>query len=1225
MKEKYMSDSKGFVAQCSCGAVYVAVMLCMLLCALSAHSFTLDTYAADSKLASGRWVKVSVETTGMHNISDATLRSWGFSNPAAVKVYGYGGNRLPDQLLQATFNDDLPQAPSEYVDGKGLYFYALGPVEWKQSAAGYYRPSLNPFSFVGYYFLSDSDSSPRLEVERRSFTTLSPEVKHLPSETIECDGEQHVFQAETIVTPVPQLTKYFDRRYHKTETVSPGEAGFMLLGEDFRYNQSQQFAFDLPQIAEPDVEWEYEYDCTGRRKIDSTLVTLPNLRIEFDFVAKTLSAGSGLRFSLNGEKFPRLASDSIGVSEGSYVHGRELLSRKTAVNTLERITLGVDYGTRGSMVLANLNYIAVNYQRRMELPSERHMLIFLDRRGQARLAGATSETRVWDVSDPGNIRDAGVKLDGTVAEWCVSTEVRDFAAWEPGGTYPCPKMVEVVKAQNLHALPVPDMVIITPAEWKSEAERLADFHRTDAVEPLQVLVQTPEEVYNEFSSGNPDVHAFRKMFKMFYDRSGGKYPQNTAPEGQGKLRYVLLMCRPTFDYRKVTSQIASMNVPTVPAWFTESGLNDNSCYTTDDFMAFLEDNSGVNTGRDRLSVALGRLPVTSVSDAKAAVDKILAYSRKSPEGLWRNNVVILADDKDKGVHMTQANQLWSNMCRSHEPTPGSGGIYKKVYIDEYDLVSNSYPEARNQLYRALDEGALLWTFIGHANPASLTAEKVVTYTDLNNLYLRHWPVIYAATCDFLRWDSATTSGAEILFKNPSGGVIAAISAVRPVYIGNNGTLSASLGAQFFRRNAQGRQYTIGEIYQRTKILFNNIDGDALTVTTSDTNKLRYVLLGDPAMRLLYPENIVHLTEAGDMPVVPVNGAEEPAQLMARQNTTIKGKVTSPDGTLLEDFNGTVTATLYDADQSVTTHGWSSGDDAGIEYTFDKMGGRLFVGTARVQSGVFEMAVSMPAEVADNYRQATVNLYAVTDDGQQANGVCRDIYVYGTDDAASPDTTPPVIESIYLNHSSFKEWQSVNPSPMLIATVSDDRAINLSTAGVGHQMTLYLDDGATSYTDVSDFFTPFSDGRAGGTIRYPLTDLAVGPHSLRLRVWDTAPNSAESTICFNVANDVAPVIYDVYTDRNPVSDRANFYVSHDRPDQTLTVTVEVFDLMGKPLWSESQTGRSDMFTTIPLTWDLTDNGGRRVSRGIYLYRATIKDEGSGEQTATASRKLAVTAQ
>jgi hypothetical protein len=127
----------------------------------------------------------------------------------------------------------------------------------------------------------------------------------------------------------------------------------------------------------------------------------------------------------------------------------------------------------------------------------------------------------------------------------------------------------------------------------------------------------------------------------------------------------------------------------------------------------------------------------------------------------------------------------------------------------------------------------------------------------------------------------------------------------------------------------------------------------------------------------------------------------------------------------------------------------------------------------------------------------------------------------------------------------------------------------------------------------------------------------------LRVWDTAPNSADAELEFYVEKQITPTIYDVYTDCNPASTEANFYVSHDRPDRSLTVTIEVFDLMGRRLWQSTQEGRSDMFTSSPITWDLTDYGGHRVKRGIYLYRATVSDDNSGDKTATAARRLAVT--
>jgi hypothetical protein len=105
--------------------------------------------------------------------------------------------------------------------------------------------------------------------------------------------------------------------------------------------------------------------------------------------------------------------------------------------------------------------------------------------------------------------------------------------------------------------------------------------------------------------------------------------------------------------------------------------------------------------------------------------------------------------------------------------------------------------------------------------------------------------------------------------------------------------------------------------------------------------------------------------------------------------------------------------------------------------------------------------------------------------------------------------------------------------------------------------------------------------------------------------------------------LAPTIYSVYTDANPASTVANFYITHDRPDCMVTVAVTVYDLLGRPVWTGSQTGMSDMFTSVPVTWNLTDNAGRRVNRGIYIYRASITTD--DETFETASRRIAVTAQ
>ena len=219
-----------------------------------------------------------------------------------------------------------------------------------------------------------------------------------------------------------------------------------------------------------------------------------------------------------------------------------------------------------------------------------------------------------------------------------------------------------------------------------------------------------------------------------------------------------------------------------------------------------------------------------------------------------------------------------------------------------------------------------------------------------------------------------------------------------------------------------------------------------------------------------------------------------------------------------------------------------------------------------------------------------------------------------------DTIGPDIVTLGLNNETFANGGTVNESPLVLATISDESGVNFSSAGIGHSMTLTID-GTTSYNDLVSYYTPlFTEKGTLGNISYQLSDLAPGEHTMRLRVWDVYNNMSEKTLTFNVVKGLAPEIADVYCANNPASVETSFYVKHNRPDAVVTVTIEVYDLMGRRVWSTTQSGRSDMYTSTPITWDLIDVSGRRVPRGIYVYRATISTDGVKE--ATKSKKLAV---
>jgi len=1121
-----------------------------------ADAFSLDTYAPASVLSNGRWVKVSVAESGLHIIPTATLRSWGFSDPAKVRIYGYGGRRIQEQLTQGSYIDDLPVTASELTSA-GLVFYAAGPDRWVNSTGSNYRGELNPYTSYGYYFLTESEE----------------EAVEMP------------------VTGVPEAVNPVNvakgRIHHELEQALVAESGPTMGGEDFRSTRTRHFDFKTPGRANDNV-W-----------------------IECQLIHKHIGASAQMILDVDGLSDENTSTFSVApTTDSHYVHssiGTGRANFKTKATDAFRLT--VTYTPTRTVYLAHLDYISVNYDRRLEMDESGYVEFWSNSTSLSFKGDA--ETRLWDVTEPAAIErvNASVGADGTLAWSASRSNTRSYVAWRPGASLPSPKLVGQVSNQNLHGdAGAVDMVIFAPRQLTAQAQRIADLH--EANDSMKVLVVNPEEVYNEFASGAADVSSFRKYLKMLYDR--GNASGNT-------LKYALLMGRPTLDHRAVLESTRRNGYINLPIWVITSArlsLSDNESYCTDDFIAMLDDNSGIDKGRDKLSIAVGRMPVTSIDEASTIVDKLYQYVNKSKTGIWKNKVLMVADDGDRGTHLSQAELMINNMLAS----PGQQHTIKKVYIDAYELISGSCPDAHKDMFDALNDGSAWWIFTGHANDHSWTGENILTYNDINeNVYFRNVPFVVAATCDFLRWDAPKISGGELLFNNRYGGAIAMLSAARPVYIPNNGRFMASLGRHAAERDENGLLLAAGEICRRTKNDIRSIDPDKVNseAIVSDDNRLRYVFMGDPALRLVTPSNTVELLSIDGKDVTP----DAQITIGALSNVVLEGRVLAADGTPMSDFNGSIILELYDALQSRITLA-HHGDD-GKEDTFDTMGDKLYAGAARVEGGHFSAKVSMPANIADNFRLATLSMYACSDNSDvEAVGVNRDFYVAGYSEPEVADTITPVIESMVLNHNDFTNGETVNPNPLLLASVSDDVGINLSSAGVGHQLTLTLD-GMTSYSDLATFYTPKADGTPGGTINYQLEKLSAGAHTLRLRVFDTSGNMTQKEIEFFVSEDMAPRIFEVFPDANPASTAANFYIRHDRPENIVEVGIEVFDLLGHPVWNAKQKGMSDMDLSTPVTWNLCDNAGRRVNRGIYLYRATITTDNSHYESAT--RRIAVTAQ
>ena len=111
---------------------------------------------------------------------------------------------------------------------------------------------------------------------------------------------------------------------------------------------------------------------------------------------------------------------------------------------------------------------------------------------------------VWDISDPLNTK----QIQYTKTEKILLSKLKLIhskhllllpanAVLTPSiETYPVPN-------QNLHASEPADMIIVTHPLFKSYAEKLADIHLEQCGLISQVV--TPEQIYNEFSGGIPDI------------------------------------------------------------------------------------------------------------------------------------------------------------------------------------------------------------------------------------------------------------------------------------------------------------------------------------------------------------------------------------------------------------------------------------------------------------------------------------------------------------------------------------------------------------------------------------------------------------------------------------------------------------------------------------------------------------------------------------------------
>jgi hypothetical protein len=804
---------------------------------------------------------------------------------------------------------------------------------------------------------------------------------------------------------------------------------------------------------------------------------------------------------------------------------------------------------------------------------------------------ATSGMAVFDVTDGLRTVQMETTLNGSELSFAIPADpsLREFALVDLSATFPTPEtVVHEVAAQNLHALPQTDMVIVASPAFLAEAERLAEYHRTHT--GIGVVTVTPEQVYNEFSSGTPDVTAIRRMMKMFYDR---RTSEANAP------RFLLLFGDGSWDNRQLTAQWKTVNMENfIPTYQTRNSLNAVSL-VIEDYFAFLADNEGTMPHTSQILLGVGRFPVRTPEQAKAAVDKVIAYMENRNAGSWKNSLCFVADDGSNAdgysvIHMSQSYQLAQSLEDSHPEF-----LSNKVFFDAYRKSNTGgmagYPDVEAAIVKQLKEGALMINYTGHGNDNSWSDEHVVTDQFIRQATYSHLPLWITATCDFSPFDAFGTSAGENVFLNPKSGGIALFTTTRVAYTITNFDINKELNRHLFDR-VNGRRMTLGEVARETKQNYRNID------------RARFILIGDPALTLTYPDYHIRPTEINGQPL-----PDGTVTFRATERITVKGEVCDPDNRKATAFNGSLAVTLMDSEQTITT---LDNNRTGTLFEYTDYPNTLQKINDLVRDGEFSFSFIVPKDISYSNRPGKMSLYALDETtNTEAQGVFKQYLVGGTAVNAEGDTEGPEIRALYLNDSTFTDEGKVNDTPFFVAVLWDQSGVNIGGSSVGHDVTLTVDNSPSMSYNLNACVDALVNSGGENIVRFPMPAMTPGRHTAEFKVWDVLNHSTTRTFAFEVVNDLKPFITELTAGPVPACESVTFMLYHNRPESQMNVVIQVYDMTGRLHWQHEESGASDLFKACTVTWNLTGGSGTRVAPGIYLYRAAIRTGTSAEATKT----------
>jgi hypothetical protein len=257
---------------------------------------------------------------------------------------------------------------------------------------------------------------------------------------------------------------------------------------------------------------------------------------------------------------------------------------------------------------------------------------------------------------------------------------------------------------------------------------------------------------------------------------------------------------------------------------------------------------------------------------------------------------------------------------------------------------------------------------------------------------------------------------------------------------------------------------------------------------------------------------------------------------------------------------------------------------------------------------YSFSFIVPKDIAYNYGNGRISYYA-HNGYEDANGYFEKFIVGGNDYSAKLDTKGPEIK-LFMNDDKFVIGGITNSDPKIYAVLSDSNGINTAGSSIGHDITAVLDGNNAHPMVLNDYYESELNNYKSGTVRYPLTGLSEGNHTLTIKVWDVYNNSSSSSTEFIVSPSAKLALKHILNYPNPFTTKTSFFFEHNICCTNMDVQIQVFTISGKLVKTIRQRVAMEGFRSDAIDWNGTDEFGDKIGRGVYIYRLRVRTN-SGE--------------